>query len=134
MRFHTCLIFFFLSVFYGQLGLSQQSEVVSSEVISAIKKGDSESLAEGFFANVEIVLPTKTGVYSRKQAEMVIKDFFSKYPVSDFELIHKGKKENASFAIANYSSGSHRFRFTFLTKLNGSKVLIHQLRIEKQDE
>jgi hypothetical protein len=134
MRFNTCFLFFFLSVIFAQLSFSQQAEVISSEVISAIKKGDSESLADGFFTNIEIVLPAKTGVYSKTQAEMVMKDFFSKYPVKDFNLIHTGKKENASFAIANYSSVSHRFRFTFLTKSNGSKVLIHQLRIEKQDE
>ncbi len=134
MKIRTSFIFFLLSLLAVQHSTAQQGDVVSSEVITAIKQGDSQSLADGFFDNIEIVLPSKTGVYSKKQAEMVMKNFFNKYPVSDFELIHKGKKENASFAIGNYSSASHRFRFTFLTKLNGSEVLIHQLRIEKQNE
>lgn len=134
MKNHICFILFLLSLLVTESSYAQQSGVISDDVISAIKQADSESLASVFFESVEIVLPSKTGVYSRKQAEMVMKDFFKKHPVSDFEMIHQGKKENASFAIANYTSNSHRFRFTFLTKLNGSNVQIHQLRIEKQDE
>lgn len=113
---------------------AQSKNALSAEVVEAIRTSDSGLLAKSFFVNVEIVMPSKTGVFSKNQAEMVMKDFFKKYPVDKFKIIHKGEKENASFAIGNYDSSTNHFRFTFLTKSQGSKLLIHQLRIEKQDE
>lgn len=114
--------------------IAQTEQSLSNEVVSAIRKGDAQTLAKSFYSNIEIVLPSKTGVYSKSQAEMVMKDFFQKYPVKNFTVIHKGKKENASYAIGNYDSVNNCFRITFLTKVDGSDLLIHQLRIEKQDE
>ncbi|MCU4177628.1 DUF4783 domain-containing protein [Carboxylicivirga sp. N1Y90] len=127
---------FFVAFSFLTIGLlfAQKSEVIPDGVVKAIKTSDVNELALSFNDNIEIVLPGKTGVYSRSQAEMIIKDFFNRQPVKDFAIIHEGKKENASFAIGNYSSDSGNFRFTFLTKSDGTKVLIHQLRIEKQDE
>nr|WP_321412636.1 DUF4783 domain-containing protein [uncultured Carboxylicivirga sp.] len=113
---------------------AQSNNAITTDVVNAIRKGDSESLSKNFYGNIELVLPSKTGVYSKNQAEMVMKDFFNEYPVDHFNIIHEGKKENASFAIGNYDSSNNHFRFTFLTKVQNSKLLIHQLRIEKQDE
>jgi len=113
---------------------AQHTAALPQGTIMAVKKSDAEILSKSFNDNIEIILPHKTAVYSRKQAEMVIKDFFSKHKVSEFKLIHQGKKQNASFAIANYYSVSGRFRFTFLTKNKGGKIYIHQIRIEKQDD
>ena len=124
-----------LMMFVVANGLCAQApEALTKDVEDAINANDSESLASAFYSNVEIVLPSKNGVYSRKQAEMVMKDFFANHPVSKFKVIHTGKKEKACFAIGEYVSNNSKFRFTFLTKPHGSNVLIHQLRIEKQDE
>lgn len=134
MKFHTYLFLIIAALFVPCVVFAQSGSDFSTEVVNAIQEGDSESLSNSFYGNVEIVMPSKTGVYSRKQAEMVMKDFFNKYPVDSFKIIHKGNKENASFAIGNYDSSTNHFRFTFLTKAQGSTLLIHQLRIEKQDE
>nr|WP_321453006.1 DUF4783 domain-containing protein [uncultured Carboxylicivirga sp.] len=134
MKFLTYLVLFITTLTFGNEINAQTDNSISESVVNAIKKGDSETLSDNFYGNIEIVLPSKTGVYSKNQAEMVMKDFFNEYPVDSFKIIHKGKKENASFAIGNYASSDHHFRFTFLTKIQNSKLLIHQLRIEKQDE
>lgn len=122
------LILFFLSI----NSTAQVTASLPKDAIMAVKESDAESLAASFNDNIEIILPQSTAVYSRKQAEMVLKDFFVKNPVTEFELIHQGKKESASFAIANYHSSNGQYRFTFLTKTKGSKIYIHQIRIEKQ--
>ncbi|MBS2100605.1 DUF4783 domain-containing protein [Carboxylicivirga linearis] len=134
MKFLTYLVLIITAMAMSIPTNAQNDNAISTSVINAIKKGDSEALSQNFYGNIEIVLPSKTGVYSKKQAEMVLKDFFNQYPVDSFKIIHKGKKENASFAIGNYDSSKSHFRFTFLTKMQNSKLLIHQLRIEKQDE
>ena len=86
------------------------------------------------YYEIEFVLLGKTGVYSKNQAEMVLDGFYKDYPPTDFKIIHTGEKENASFSIGIYTSGRKTFRFTFLTKETLNKILIHQLRIETQDE
>jgi len=113
---------------------AQHTAALPQDVIMAVKRSDAETLSKSFNDNIEIILPHKTAVYSRKQAEMVLKDFFSTNKVTEFQLIHQGKKGNASFAIANYFSNRGRFRFTFLTKDKGGKIYIHQIRIENQDD
>lgn len=113
---------------------AQSAKAINSEVIAATKTGDAHLLSNSFKAQVELVLPGKTGVYSKAQSEMILKDFFEHNPPSSFTIIHSGKKENASFSIGNYQSNDKHYRMTFLTKDDASKTLIHQLRIEAQDE
>lgn len=125
------LLIMLISVFHTK---AQYSAALPQDAVMAVKRSDAETLSESFNDNIEIILPNKTAVYSRKQAGMVLKDFFNKNKVSEFKLIHQGKKESASFAIANYYSNRGRFRFTFLTKNKGGKIYIHQIRIEKQDD
>jgi len=111
---------------------AQQTAALPDGAIMAVKKGDSEKLAKSFNAQIEIILPGKTAVYSQKQAQMVLKNFFETHPANEFKLIHQGKKDKASFAIANYYTSAAQFRFTFLTKTKSGKIYIHQIRIEKQ--
>ena len=135
MRTSKMIVLFFSVLLLCTSGtISQSEEIFSDEVVKATKSGNAQVLSVHFFNNIELVLPGKTGVFSKKQAEMIVKDFFGKNPPVDFRIIHEGRKENASYAIGNYSASTGNYRFTFLTKNTASKVLIHQLRIEKQDE
>ena len=128
------IILLFSILFSAFITNAQYSATLPQGVIMAVKRSDAETLSNAFNDNIEIILPHKTAVYSRKQAEMVLKDFFNKNKVSEFKLIHQGKKGNASFAIANYYSATGRFRFTFLTKNKNGTIYIHQIRIERQDD
>ena len=135
MRTSKMIVLLFSVLLLSTTSVYSQSETsFPRDVIKATKSGDAQILSAHFFDNIELVLPGKTGVFSRKQAEMIVKDFFSQNPPSDFRIIHEGRKENASYAIGNFSSSTGVYRFTFLTKNAANKVLIHQLRIEKQDE
>ncbi|MBS2213172.1 DUF4783 domain-containing protein [Carboxylicivirga mesophila] len=115
-----------------QLLDAQQTASLPDGVIMAVKNSDAEKLSATFNEQVEIILPHKTAVYSRKQAEMVLKNFFEQNPITEFKLIHQGKKDKASYAIANYYTSNGQFRFTFLTKQKSGKIYIHQIRIERQ--
>ncbi|WP_430817741.1 DUF4783 domain-containing protein [Carboxylicivirga sp. RSCT41] len=111
---------------------AQKTAALPDGTIMLVKKADAEKLSQSFNDRIEIILPDKTAIYSRKQAEMVIKNFFNQHSVTEFQLIHQGKKDNASYAIANYHASDGRFRFTFLTKKRSGKIYIHQIRIERQ--
>lgn len=71
-----------LSSFKAQQGID--------EVVSALKSGNATELARYLDDNVELTLPEKSDSYSKAQAQVIIKDFFSNNGVKGFELKHKG--------------------------------------------
>ena len=113
---------------------AQNSNTISSDIVSAVGEGDASELSEYFNDNIELLIPQKSGIFSKSQAEMVLKDFFNQNPPKGFKIIHEGSRQNASFAIGNYTTNSGIFRLYFLTKNVDNKTLIHQLRIEKQND
>lgn len=113
---------------------AQNTASFPEEVTRATKNGDSKTLSGYFNDKIELILPEKSGIFSKAQAEQVIRNFFMNNPVQEFKIIHQGVRDNSSFAIGKYSSKQGNFRFTYLLKDTNGSALIHQLRIEKQDE
>ena len=104
------------------------------EIVTATQRGNAGDLSQHFNDKVEIILPSKSGIYSKEQAQFVMRDFFATYRPTSFQINHEGKRDNSSFAIGNYVSSREQFRFYFLTKNVGGKTLISQIRIDKQDD
>ncbi|TAJ12803.1 DUF4783 domain-containing protein [Marinilabiliaceae bacterium JC017] len=128
-------VFMMMLLLLSVSGLPSQSSSNFPEAITnATRKGDAKTLASYFNSSIELVLPGKSGVFSKSQAEMIVKEFFSQNPPQQFRIIHKGMRSNASFAIGSYETPSGKYRFYFLTKETNNKALIHQLRIERQDD
>ena len=116
------------------LVFAQGSGKFPDAIINATRSNDSRALATYFNEKVELVLPDKSGVFSKSQAEQVIKSFFAANPADEFSIIHQGERDNSSFAIGKYKTKGKSLRFYFLVKDGTGSVLIHQLRIENQDE
>lgn len=108
------------------------SSNIPDEIISAIKSGNAKDLAKYFNQNIELVILNEEDVYSKAQAELIIKDFFSKNPPSDFVILHQGGKEGARYAIGSLKSSNGNFRVYFLLKIKTDQPYIQQMRIEKE--
>lgn len=134
MKNYYVVISLFLSLATLVPVQAQVTDAFVSQVVVSVQKGDALDLSSKFSEQVELVLPDKTGVYSRSQAEMILKSFYSTNAPTSFKIMHKGQKEMSSFLIGSYDSKGKMFRMTFLTKESAGKTIIHQLRIEKQDE
>ncbi|HRG24051.1 MAG TPA: DUF4783 domain-containing protein, partial [Chitinophagaceae bacterium] len=87
-----------LSSFKAQQGID--------EVVSAIKSGNATELAKYLDDNVELTLPEKYDTYSKAQALVILKDFFSNNKVKGFELKHKGTSPGGNFAIGTLQTSS----------------------------
>ncbi len=109
---------------------------VTDDVAGAVKTGNAASVAKFFSANVDIKILDKEDVYSKAQAELILKDFFTKNPIKSFAVIHKGTSKNGDqFCIGAYeTSTGKKFRSYFLFKKDGAGLTIQQLRFETQDE
>lgn len=111
-----------------------QSTEVPSEIISALNSGDAAKLSGYLNTNVELVIGSKNDVFSKQQASGIIADFFRTNRVSSFQVLHKGNKEAASFAIGELKTSGGIYRVYVLTRKSGSQPVIQQLRIEPSND
>lgn len=102
------------------------------EVVSAIKSGDAAAVAKHFDNTVEITMPDKSNNYSKSQAEMVLKDFFSTNGVKDFQVIHKGENAGSQYCIGTLVTKNGSFRTTVFMKQKNDKQLLQEIRFENR--
>lgn len=114
----------FLSSFIAIAGID--------EVIAAMKSGNSMMVAKYFDISVEISMPDKSNSYSKSQAELVLKDFFSSNPVKSFEIIHKGESAGSQFCIGTLQTKNGVFRTTIFMKQKGDMQVLQELRFENR--
>lgn len=127
----TIKLFLFSFLLFTTIPLLQaQSVEVPAGIISALGEGNAGSLSGYLNANVELVIGAQNDVFSKQQATGIISDFFRKNRVNGFELLHKGNKDAASFAIGTLKTASGAYRVYVLTRKNE----IQQLRIEPSND
>jgi len=100
------------------------------EVISAMKAGNATDIAKFFDNTVEINMPEKSNSYSRSQAELVLKDFFSSHAVKSFTVIHKGENSGSQFCIGTLVTKNGSYRTTIFMKQKGDKQLLQGITFE----
>ncbi len=113
---------------------SQDSVEIPSEISMALKSGDAGQLSNYLNDNVEMVILDKEGIYSKDQAKVILNDFFKKNPPRRFSLLHQGGKTKSKYGIGNLETADETFRVYFLLKETNGKQIIHQLRIEKEND
>ena len=114
--------------------LSGQTENIPEGIVLSIKAGNAEELAKHFHNNVELIILETEDVYSRSQAEQIIRKFFLEYKPQTFKIIFNGGKENSRYAIGSLTTSGATFRVYIFIKKQEGVPLIHQLRIEEEDE
>lgn len=111
-----------------------QDKNKGDEIAKLIRKGDAKELAHSFNTTIQLTLPDDDGRFSRTQAELIIRNFFTKYPPRSFTINHQGSSADGSqYYIGIYKSTNNTFRSYYLLKLVSDKALIHQLRFEGED-
>ena len=111
---------------------AQSSETTLKSVVTAISKGDAAALGKNFQESVEITLPGSDATFSAQQAQFVLKDFFGKYPVSSFKLIHEGTSGTTFYATGTYQSAKGNFDVNIFLKKTGENYALTQLRFEEE--
>lgn len=126
--------FYFMLISFGMLlatpMATAQNAEIPAEIITAFDNGNVGQLTKYLNSNVELVIETKNDVFSKQQASSIIADFFRKNKVINFQLLHKGNKDAASFAIGILKTSTGNFRVYVLTRKNE----IQQLRIEPSND
>jgi len=102
------------------------------EVVNAMKSGNASQMARFFDNSVEISMPDKSNSFSKTQAEIVLKDFFTNNPVKGFEVIHKGENAGSQYCIGTLVTKNGSFRTTIFMKQKGDLQVLQELRFESR--
>jgi hypothetical protein len=123
------LIFFF--TFAGSVFAAD----IIDDIASAIRSGNPKNISRYFIDNIDLKVIEQEDVYSKQQAEMILKDFFTKHAVKSFAVAHKSEPKNGSqYVIGTLETSNGKFRTYFLIKTTGAQTLIQQFRIETENE
>ena len=125
------LTFAFFCVVLTGASLSRE---IPEGIAESFRKGNSRELARHFNNNIELVVLDNEDVYSKSQAEIILRNFFLANKPVKFELLHQGGKESSRYAIGNLETENGDFRIYFLLKLRGGIPLIHLLRVEVEED
>ncbi|HLP50959.1 MAG TPA: DUF4783 domain-containing protein [Chitinophagales bacterium] len=100
-------------------------------IATAIRTGNSSSLAASFQGNVEITIKDAGNSYSKSQAEMVLKNFFGSHQPKTFAVAHQGTSpEGSKYFIGNLTTSAGNYRvFVLFSKAAGA---IQEIRFEEQ--
>lgn len=111
-------------------GVSAQ-DAVKDQVVDALKTGDASALASHFIANIDLTVKTSSDVYSKAQAEQIMRKFFNENPPVDLVIEHSGvSKSGDKYFIGILRTRSAYYRTTFFLKRVGEGFQMKSLRIE----
>ena len=105
----------------------------ADRIASAIRQSDSRSLATWFNQTIDLGLPDNDNSYSSSQGEMIMRDFFRKYPPSSFEIVQNGSTDAESrFIIGTYRTGTREYRVYINLRKDKSVFRIHKIKFEEK--
>jgi hypothetical protein len=134
MNYKSISVFVALLFCFSPLMFAQEANDILDKISSAIKQSDATKLAEYFSTTIDLEAGSSDGSYSKKQAEMIMKDFFKNTPVKSFFSNHKGASDDGSkYMIGTYkSTNGDSFRVYILLKKMENKLKINQLQFDKE--
>lgn len=119
------LIFFTVS--------AQTSRTPMEDVVNAIKNNRIEDMSRYFDNIVPVTINNTQTIYSRNQAEAVLKDFFEKNIPKDFLIMDNGSPNSATkFIIGNLVTPSgNKYNVYILMKQKDSNFYLQEIRLNK---
>ncbi|MBK9720445.1 MAG: DUF4783 domain-containing protein [Saprospiraceae bacterium] len=121
-----------LIVFVSQIVSAQ----TKSTVFEAIRKTDMTVLGELFDRKIEYCFDNQIEILEKSAALKAVKAFLDRNVPKSMTPMHKGssKAEDSNFAIAILETTTgKKFRIYVYAENSGGKLLVQELRIDKQE-
>lgn len=107
---------------------------IFDDIANSLRSGDAKSISRFFGNTIDLTIVSQEEVYSKVQAEQILRDFFSKNTPRSFTIIHKGEsKEGARYAIGSLvTAQGATYRTYFYLKQQGGTSVIQELRFMRE--
>lgn len=127
------LLLSFLLFFYFPSKSNVQADIVE-ELAVHFKNGSTKEIAKHFASSVELLIIDQEDVYSKAQAEQILRDFFVKNPPTKSVIVHTlNSNPKYKFGIFSLQTKGLKFRVnvTLMVQKTSNVFLITELKIEK---
>ena len=124
---YLIVLFFNISSF-----TSVQGDIIDN-LSAHFKSGNSKEIAANFSPSVDLIIIDEEDVYSKAQAEQILRSFFSKYPPVKSSVIHRlNTNPNYRYGAVSLATKNGTFRVSVTMKKTASSFFITELRIETE--
>ena len=121
------LVIFFV---YFPSSVATQGDIIDS-LSGHFKAGNAKEIAVNFSSSVDLIIIDEEDVYSKAQAEQILRSFFSKYQPQKSTVIHRlNTNPNYRYGALSLVTKNGSFRVSITMKKAGSAFFITELRIE----
>jgi hypothetical protein len=100
------------------------------DITYAIRLGNAGELSQYLDNRVDISLPEKSDSYSKIQAEMIIRDFFSTNGVRNFVVRKMGYSGSTEYCVGVLQTRNGDYRTTLFIRQKGDRQLLQELRFQ----
>ena len=115
------------------LAFGQVQDETVKDIGTAIKAGSAKELIKFCNNTIEIKIDGESSNYSRAQAEVILRNFFSNTPPKNFSYIHQGSSpEGLKYAIGRYTHADGAYRVVMVIKKIEDKYLIDTLNFSQE--
>ncbi len=119
-----------LSVLFVFTGAKAQSAL--EDVSNGVRTGNVAAIVPYFDNIVPVTINNNQSAYSKQQAEMVLKDFFSRNTPKEFIVASSGTSNNAKYVIGELTTNSGlKFSVYILLKEKEHVFYLQELRLNK---
>ncbi|RZJ64077.1 MAG: DUF4783 domain-containing protein [Flavobacterium sp.] len=107
-----------------------QGDLVN-DILPYFKTGNAKDIAKNFAPSVELGILSDSDVYSKAQAEQILRDFFSKHIPMNATVVHViDTNPNYQVGIIAVATKTGKFRSTISYKKTSGVFYITEIRIE----
>lgn len=108
-----------------------QAQSALEDVTNGVRTGNVTAISPYFDNVVPITINNVQSTYSRTQAEMVLKDFFTRNMPKEFMVANSGTSNNAKFVIGELMTMTGKFSVYILLKEKEHVYYLQELRLNK---
>ena len=126
------LLLFVVLLFHFPAFASAQADIID-DLSSQFKASNSKDIAANFSPTVDLIIIDEEDVYSKAQAEQILRSFFTKYVPVKSTIIHRlNTNPNFRYGALSLVTKNGSFRVSITLKKNGNAFFITELKIETE--
>jgi hypothetical protein len=126
------LLLFVVLFFHFPALVGFEGDIID-DLNSQFKAANSKDIATNFSGSVDLIIIDEEDVYSKAQAEQILRSFFSKYIPVKSTVIHRlNTNPNFRYGALSLVTKNGSFRVSITLKKNGSTFFITELKIEPE--
>jgi len=104
---------------------------VIDDIASCISGGNTKELSKYFSSTVSMTLLNDEGIYSRVQAEIILRDFFGKNTPTNVKIAHRlDSNPNFRYVVLNLETPKDTFRVSYKLTNNDNAFQVTEFRVE----